>query len=159
MHAHARRGMKRQQDARFRQIDRFEVAIKNATDKQSQWRTRVMTKQGELEAAKSTNAELLQQISSLKTRSQLSSPSNNAKIASLTTRANNAERRLSAAQSQASQLEERLIEAKSKYGDGEGKWTARIKELESRLKAAEERVKRERQGAKERVSELSDNLR
>ncbi|KIM72394.1 hypothetical protein PILCRDRAFT_829764, partial [Piloderma croceum F 1598] len=36
---------------------------------------------------------------------------------------------------------------------------ARVKEYESRLKAAEERVKRERQGSKERVAELENNLK
>jgi len=37
--------------------------------------------------------------------------------------------------------------------------SARVKEYESRLKAAEERVKRERQGSKEKVAELENNLR
>ena len=146
--------LKRQQDARFRQIDRFEASIKQATDKQAQWRSRLVAKQSELEAVKSTNAELLQQISSLKTRTSLSNPSDNNKLTALTTRANTAERRLATAQAQASQAEDRLAEAKLKYGQGEGKWAARIKELELRCKAAEERVKRERQGAKERVTEL-----
>ncbi|SPO25343.1 related to Myosin heavy chain [Ustilago trichophora] len=148
--------LKRQQDSRFRQIDRFEASIKVATDKQGQWRQRLVSKQSELDAVKATNAELLQQISSLKTRTSLSTPGENNKLTSLTTRANTAERRLATALSQASQAEERLAEAKVKYGEGEGKWAARIKELELRCKAAEERVKRERQGAKERVAELEE---
>lgn len=150
--------LKRQQESRFRQIDRFELAIKNATDKQSQWRARLITKQGEMESMKSTNAELQTQIASLKTRSNLSSPADASKINALTARANNAERRLNAAQNQSQIAEERLTDAKSKYAEGEGKWAARIKELESRCKAAEERVKRERQGAKERVAELEEEL-
>lgn len=150
--------LKRQQESRFRQIDRFELAIKNATDKQSQWRTKLLTKQGEMDAMKSTNAELQTQIASLKTRSNLSSPADASKINALTARANNAERRLNAAQNQSQIAEERLTDAKGKYAEGEGKWAARIKELESRCKAAEERVKRERQGAKERVAELEDEL-
>ncbi|EPQ30611.1 uncharacterized protein PFL1_02135 [Pseudozyma flocculosa PF-1] len=151
--------LKRQQDSRFRQIDRFEVSIKNATDKQLQWRQRVVSKQSEVDAVKATNAELQQQLSSLRTRASLSTPGDNSKLTALTTRANNAERRLHAAQNQATQAEERLAEAKIKYGEGEGKWAARIKELELRVKAAEERVKRERQGAKERVSELTEQMR
>jgi chromosome segregation ATPase len=150
---------KRLQDGRFRQIDRFEVAIKNAIDKQGQWRSRVVAKQTEVDAVKATNAELQAQLASLKTRSLLSSPGEGSKLTALTSRANNAERRLNAAQTQATMAEERLIEAKSKYGEGEGKWAARIKELESRNKAAEERVKRERQGAKERVTELIEQVR
>ncbi|SPO25880.1 related to Myosin heavy chain [Ustilago trichophora] len=148
--------LKRQQDSRFRQIDRFEASIKVATDKQGQWRQRLVSKQSELDAVKATNAELLQQISSLKTRTSLSTPGENNKLTLLTTRANTAERRLATALTQASQAEDRLAEAKVKYGEGEGKWAARIKELELRCKAAEERVKRERQGAKERVAELEE---
>ncbi|CBQ72955.1 related to Myosin heavy chain [Sporisorium reilianum SRZ2] len=148
--------LKRQQDTRFRQIDRFEASVKVAADKQAQWRQRLVSKQAELDAVKATNAELLQQISSLKTRSSLSTPGDNNKLTALTTRANTAERRLATALTQASQAEDRLAEAKVKYGEGEGKWAARIKELELRCKAAEERVKRERQGAKERVAELED---
>ncbi|UZJ55513.1 hypothetical protein CBS101457_004833 [Exobasidium rhododendri] len=153
-------GFKRLQDTRFRQIDRFEVAIKNAIDKQGQWRSRLVSKQTEVEAAKSSNVELQQQLTSLKSRSHVAaSPGDVGKISSMTAKANNAERRLLAAQNQATQAEERLLEAKTKYGEGEGKWAARIKELESRVRAAEERVKRERQGAKERVSELVEQTR
>lgn len=36
----------------------------------------------------------------------------------------------------------------------DNKWEARVKEYETRLKTAEEKVKRERQGGKERVGEL-----
>ncbi len=82
--------LKRQQDSRFRQIDRFEASIKVATDKQGQWRQRLVSKQAELDAVKATNAELLSQISSLKTRSSLSTPRDNNKLTSLTTRANTA---------------------------------------------------------------------
>lgn len=148
--------LKRQQDTRFRQIDRFEVAIKNAVDKQGQWRSRLVTKQTEMDALRSTNNELQAQISSLRTRSQLASPGETNKLNALSARANNAERKLTAAQNQSIMAEERLVDAKNKYAEGEGKWSARIKELESRLKAAEERVKRERQGAKERVAELEE---
>lgn len=41
----------------------------------------------------------------------------------------------------------------------DNKWDARVKEYEARLKAAEERVKRERQGSKERVAELENNIK
>lgn len=41
----------------------------------------------------------------------------------------------------------------------DSKWDARVKEYEARLKAAEEKVKRERQGGKERVGELEVQLR
>jgi outer membrane protein TolC len=41
----------------------------------------------------------------------------------------------------------------------DAKWEARVKEYEARLRAAEERVKRERQGGKERVGELEGNMK
>ncbi len=59
----------------------------------------------------------------------------NNKLTTLTTRANTAERPPSYSVTQASQAEDRLAEAKVKYGEGEGKWAARIKELELRCKA------------------------
>lgn len=151
--------LKRQQESRFRQIDRLETSLKSAADKQHQWRSRVVAKQAELDAAKGTVSELQSQISSLKTRSSLASPADNSKLTSLTSRANAAEKRLSIAQNQASAAEERLTEAKTKYNEGESKWLARIKELEARCKAAEEKVKRERQGAKERVAEQQEMRR
>ena len=46
-----------------------------------------------------------------------------------------------------------------KTTQADGKWEARVKEYESRLRAAEERVKRERQGAKERVAELETTVK
>ena len=46
-----------------------------------------------------------------------------------------------------------------KNASADNKWEVRVKEYESRLKAAEERVKRERQGSKERVAELENNLK
>jgi len=46
-----------------------------------------------------------------------------------------------------------------KTAQADAKWDARVKEYEARLKAAEERVKRERQGSKERVVELEANVK
>jgi hypothetical protein len=46
-----------------------------------------------------------------------------------------------------------------KHASADSKWEVRVKEYESRLKAAEERMKRERQGSKERVAELENNLK
>ncbi|KAE8243974.1 hypothetical protein A4X13_0g6869 [Tilletia indica] len=150
--------LKRQQETRFRQIDRFEVAVKNATDKQVQWRSRLMTKQGELDAAKATNAELQQQISSLKTRSVLSSPSANSKLTSLTGRANLAERKAAQAQTVASQAEDKLSEYRVRANEREIAWKAQIKELETRCKAAEEKARREKLGGREIVSALEGQV-
>lgn len=177
--------LRRQQESRFKQIDRIEGALKGAQDKQSAWRSRLVTKQrcakikeafittcsqadilsslfalrSELDATKNTVAELQSQISSLKTRNSLSTSSENTKLTTLNSRANTAEKRLRDAQQAASQADERLAEAKAKYNQGESKWLARIKELEARCKAAEEKVKRERQGAKERVAEQQEQRR
>lgn len=212
--------LKRQQDSRFKQLDRLETSLKNAADKQSAWRARLVSKQGELEAAKNTANELQSQISSLKTRSSLANPGDNAKLTSLTSRANLAEKKLAQAQQATSTAEERLRDAKEKFaeeearwsakikeleqggsgsgssgsrprrsnGTGEGqsqdaltlraeaaekrlgeatakysasesKWAARVQELEARMRAAEEKVKRERQGAKERVAEQQEHRR
>ncbi|POW18508.1 hypothetical protein PSHT_05707 [Puccinia striiformis] len=63
--------LKRQHDSRMRQLDQFETTIKAATDTQRQWRARLTTKQGEVEAARETCNELQKQISSLKTRASI----------------------------------------------------------------------------------------
>jgi chromosome segregation ATPase len=151
--------VKKQQDSRGRQLERLEHSLKTTAEKQAQWRSRVVAKQNELEAAKGTISELQSQISSLKTRSSLASPGDNSKLTSLTSRANLAEKKMQGALREVQMAEERLSEAKSKYAEGENKWMARIRELEARCKAAEEKVKRERQGAKERVAEQQEQRR
>lgn len=46
------RSLKRQLESRLRQLDRFEVSVKTATESQKQWRTRIQVKQTEIDAAK-----------------------------------------------------------------------------------------------------------
>lgn len=170
--------LKRQQESRLRQLDRFEGALKTATETQRQWRQRVNVKQLELEAAKvrfphphpptassllpyqGTNAELQTQIASLRMRASTgpADPGTAAKLSVLSTRASTAERRLAATAAQLASAEEKLGEARTKVGVAEGKWEARLRELEARLRAAEEKVKRERQGAKERIGELAETI-
>lgn len=41
----------------------------------------------------------------------------------------------------------------------DNKWEARVKEYETRLRAAEEKVKREKQGYKERIVELETQIK
>lgn len=52
--------------------------------------------------------------------------------------------------------ERKLQLEKSRSVDAEERWNARLRELEKRTKDAEERVQRERQGAKEKVAGLLD---
>jgi hypothetical protein len=55
--------------------------------------------------------------------------------------------------------EEKLAAVNQKTVHADSKWEARVREYEARFKAAEERVKRERQGSKERVLELENSLK
>lgn len=80
-------------------------------------------------------------------------------IRALTARANQAERRATVAQNQLAQMEERLANQHDRNGSAEMKWETRIKEYERLLKEANEKFKRERQGAKERVSELEATIK
>lgn len=82
-----------------------------------------------------------------------------AEVRALTARANQAERRATVAQNQLAQLEERLASQHDRVGTAEVKWETRIKEYERLLKEANEKFKRERQGAKERVSELEATIK
>lgn len=107
--------------------------------------------------AQAANSELSSQISLL--RRQPASSDAPAEIRALTSRANQAERRATVAQNQLAQLEERLAGQSDRTGAAEMKWEARIKEYERLLKEANEKFKRERQGAKERVSELEATIK
>jgi hypothetical protein len=55
--------------------------------------------------------------------------------------------------------EEKMANVNQRTTSADQKWEARVKEYETRLKAGEEKYKRERQGAKERVLELENQLR
>ncbi|CEH17933.1 Extracellular matrix glycoprotein Laminin subunits alpha and gamma [Ceraceosorus bombacis] len=151
--------LKRQQDSKFRQLDRCEVSIKTASDKSNAWRARMVAKQSELDLAKTTAAELQTQLTSFKTRSNLASTGENSKMSDLTSRAMIAERKLKKAQDDLHQCNERLVEEKKKSAEDQGNSSAQIKELKMRYKKLEERLKSERQGAKERVSELEAEMK
>jgi predicted nucleic acid-binding Zn-ribbon protein len=101
------------------------------------------------------------QISSLKTRISDSDaePGSTSKVSSaLNARASNAERRLAATQKQLEAAKEKLDEAQCKVSAAEEKWAARLCELEAQLRVAQEKAKRERQSARERVADLVESL-
>ncbi|PBK92643.1 hypothetical protein ARMGADRAFT_967153 [Armillaria gallica] len=147
--------MRKQLDARWKQIDKFETSVKAYAEVKSGWRRKFSAKEGELEAIKTTNAEMAAQLASMKRPGQTDSM----EIRSLSTRAVNAERRLNNAQNQLLATEEKMAQMNQKSSAVDAKWEARVKEYETRLKAAEERVKRERQGGKERVAELEASVK
>ncbi|GAA6019786.1 hypothetical protein JCM8202_001220 [Rhodotorula sphaerocarpa] len=166
--------LKRQQDSRHAQVDRFEASLKMALDSQKQWRLRVQQKSLELEQAKAEAASLQSQLTSLRRspnpdapHDPSASPSRPAwteanlvsRLRAAEAKVSTVERRLAATQDQLRDAESRLEQQRSKYGVAEGKWEARVRELEQRVRAAEEKVKRERQGAKERVAELEQDAR
>ncbi|KAK0189739.1 hypothetical protein F5146DRAFT_1139206 [Armillaria mellea] len=147
--------MRKQLDVRWKQIDKFETSVKAYADVKAGWRRKFSAKEGELEAIKTTNAEMAAQLASVKRPGQTDSM----EIRSLSTRAVNAERRLNNAQNQLLATEEKMAQMGQKSVAADAKWEARVKEYETRLKAAEERVKRERQGGKERVAELEASVK
>ena len=55
--------------------------------------------------------------------------------------------------------EEKLTSINQKTAVADNKWEVRVKEYEGRLKMAEEKIKRERQGGKERALELETQAR
>ncbi|KAF8309737.1 hypothetical protein DL93DRAFT_2085258 [Clavulina sp. PMI_390] len=149
--------LKKQLDNRWKQIDRFESSVKNLTEMRNTWRRKYNLKEGELEQAKSANSELSSQLTLL--RRAPAAADAPAEIRALTARANQAERRANVAQNQLASLEERLAAQNDRNGSAEIKWEARIKEYERLLKEANEKFKRERQGAKERVNELEATIK
>ncbi|KAJ2928159.1 hypothetical protein H1R20_g8932, partial [Candolleomyces eurysporus] len=152
--------LKRQLEARWRQLDKFEASLRQLGDVKRDWRRKLREREGEVEGLKTTNTDLTSQLSILKRNPAASQAS--LEIKSLQTRALNAERRYNNAQNQLIASEERAAQIKEKTAMADEKWEARVREYEARIKASEERVKRERQGAKERVQELEgavSNLR
>jgi predicted nucleic acid-binding Zn-ribbon protein len=101
------------------------------------------------------------QIASLKTRISNSDaePGSTSKMSALNARASNAERRLAATQKQLQAAEEKLAEAQRKVSTAEEIWAARLRENEARMRAMEEKLKRERQGAKERLGDLQEAIK
>ncbi|CEQ41037.1 SPOSA6832_02713 [Sporobolomyces salmonicolor] len=164
--------LKKQQERRNKQIDGFEASIRTASETQRQWRVRVHQKQVELDAAKGTVSELQSQLQQLRRSSSAASSPNSSRspnpaaeaalqsrLSVAQSRAQTLERRLAATQAQLNDAEDKLGEQRMKIGVAEGKWEARFRELEGRCRAAEEKVKRERQGAKERVGELMGTIK
>ncbi|KAI0281857.1 hypothetical protein BGY98DRAFT_1094721 [Russula aff. rugulosa BPL654] len=142
-------------DQRWRQLDKFEGSVKQFADSKSTWRRKLSTKEGELEAAKTTLSDLTSQLAILKRPT--TGDSNEVKA--LMIRANNADRRLANAQNQLAAAEEKMAAMNQKTTAADSKWEARVKEYETRLRTAEEKVKRERQGYKERVLELENQIK
>ncbi|KDQ34197.1 hypothetical protein PLEOSDRAFT_47891 [Pleurotus ostreatus PC15] len=147
--------MRKQLDHRWKQIDKFEEAVKGYADAKAAWRRKYSSKEGELEAIKATNADLTTQLAAMKKPGQ----SDAMEVRALSARATNAERRLINAQNLLAASEEKVAEMNQRNASADSKWEARVKEYEARLKAAEEKYKRERQGAKERVNELENNMK
>ncbi|KAF4604411.1 hypothetical protein EYR40_001591 [Pleurotus pulmonarius] len=147
--------MRKQLDHRWKQIDKFEEAVKGYADAKATWRRKYSSKEGELEAIKATNADLTTQLAAMKKPGQ----SDAMEVRALSARATNAERRLINAQNLLAASEEKVAEMNQRNASADSKWEARVKEYEARLKAAEEKYKRERQGAKERVNELENNMK
>ncbi|WFD31188.1 hypothetical protein MSPP1_002222 [Malassezia sp. CBS 17886] len=112
--------LRKQQDARWGQVERIERSIRTATEKQAQWRQRVADKEGELFTLQRTNSGL---------------------------------------QAQLRQLRDGAGERGAGAADTPTRWSVRLRELESRVKEADERVKQERLGAKERAARDGARIR
>jgi len=102
-----------------------------------------------------TNGDLVQQLATARRPTQGDSQ----EIRTLLSRAVNAEKRLVVAGNQLLQHEEKISTLNQKTSTADAKWEARVKEYEARLKTAEEKYKRERQGGKERILELENQIK
>ncbi|KAG2085191.1 uncharacterized protein F5147DRAFT_730688 [Suillus discolor] len=119
-----------QLDVQWKQIDKFESSIKVYGEAKATWRRKFTAKEGEIEGLKATNAALTSQLVISRRPTQGDSQETKMHLSCTV----NAEKCLVV------------------------KWEARVKEYETRLKAGEEKHKRERQGAKERELELELEL-
>ncbi|KAI0948832.1 hypothetical protein AcV7_009468 [Taiwanofungus camphoratus] len=147
--------MRKQLDFRWKQIDKFEAALKTVAETRATWRKKLSSKEGEVEALKATNSELQAQLVSTRKPGTADAM----EVRSLTTRATIAERRLANVQNQLLASEEKITVLNEKTAASDAKWEARVKEYEARQKVMEEKVKRERQGGKERALELENQMK
>lgn len=148
--------MRKQLDARWRQLDKFEVSVRTLADSKSAWRKKLALKEGEVEALKTTNTELQNVINSGR---KTGGTADTMEVRALSARANNAERRVINLQNQLLAAEEKVTAMNQKTTVADNKWEIRVKEYEGRLRQAEEKIKREKQGGKERALELETQAR
>ncbi|KAG0333445.1 hypothetical protein BG004_000840 [Podila humilis] len=127
-------------DLKLKQLDKFENIVRGAADRQRKWREQLIRKQTETDELQARNVLLAKTIAELKSRS-----GNTERVQEYETRFKHAERKLQV--------------QSSKHLDAEERWNARIRELQKRTNDSEERTKRERQGAKEKVATLLDEYR
>ena len=117
-HLHQLADVRRNQEARWSQLDRIERSIRAAAEKQAQWRRRVLEKEDELTELHRTNRDLEHQVARLRDAPPPTPTHTTPAMLSV-----------------------------------------RIRELERRCKEADERVKRERAGAKERAARDEARIR
>jgi len=152
--------LKRQLDTKWRVLDSFEGSIKKLEAQKAQWRQRVNSKEAELDAAKARNNELTKELALARAaEASAASDVSAATLRQLQERAQVAERRSSSATKAVTELEERLAEIQKKHSRAEEKWEARVKEYETRYRQAQERIKAEKQGGKERAMQLEAQVR
>jgi hypothetical protein len=100
--------------------------------------------------------DLQSQLSSLKITTTSESST---EIKTLQSRATHAEKRAGTLANQLSALQESSSLQDNKHQMAVNKWEARVREYEKRLREAGEMIKVEKQGGKERVAELEQQLR
>ncbi|KAG9014667.1 hypothetical protein FRB94_011845 [Tulasnella sp. JGI-2019a] len=148
--------LKRQLDGRWKQLDKFESSVKTALENKDKWRRKYQVAQGELKTSKANNLEL----NAMSKRGDHVSPGepSTSDLKAMATRVANAERRATHAQNLLLTKEEQANAQLDKYQAAEEKWAARVAEYERREKHALEKFKNERQGGKETVQALQNEI-
>ncbi|CAG8566281.1 4355_t:CDS:10, partial [Acaulospora colombiana] len=136
--------LKSQMDIKLRLLSKFEGMVQKASTAQKDWREQAKKNQLELEAARNTNEELIEQLSTL--REQLD------ELRTVSVRAEELENKLK-------ESDKRTRTFESQMKDDERKYDSRLKDLEFKVRQAEERLKVEKQGAKEKVESLIENIK
>ncbi|RIA84854.1 hypothetical protein C1645_398480 [Glomus cerebriforme] len=134
--------LKNQMDIKLRLLNKLEGTVHKATATQKDWREQAKRNQGELEAAKNSNEELMDQLSVLSEQLE--------ELKAANSRAEEAESKLR-------ESERRVRTIESKMKEEERKYTTRLKDSEYREKQSEERLKIEKQGAKEKLESLIES--
>ncbi len=100
--------------------------------------------------------ELQSEMASLKATSSVGGAT---EAKALSTRSSNAEKRVALLSNQLNSLEKQAKEQEARHASATSKWEARVAEFEKLLKQANERVKAEKQGGKERAQQLEQTVR
>ncbi|KAG8903325.1 hypothetical protein FRB99_003428 [Tulasnella sp. 403] len=144
---------------KWKEVDKFEIGLKTLAEKHTALRKKLYVKEGELEAAKMTISEQSAQITHLeRSGSGGLGKMTAAELKGVSTRVANLERRNTHMQNIVLKKDEQMTAQAEQSRANEEKWASRVKEYERLRQLDLEKLKQEKQGAKEAMSTMQKEI-